>query len=176
MREIVQGIRYRNLDEAREALRKAVGQLPTDPFDDDGKEPEGLLSVITEDLVGEEAYYRAFDLGMGTLVPLVRKAYSGFGPPADEADYMGFVSRRECYILEGAELPIEIEDCPAGARDLHHLELLVLEGNHPLDQEQVARRLNLPSDWTFDDLLVMIQEGTATANQIDRIIHGKSNL
>ncbi len=172
MRAIVQGIRYRNLDQAREVLRTTGVILEMNPFDDAGKEPEGLLSVITEDLIGEEAFYRLFDAGEGTVVRLVRKPYSGFGPPAQEPDYMGFVSRGVCYVLEGSELAIEVEDCPLGAQDLHHLESMVMEGAHPLDRDHLAVQLGLSPQWTFDDLFDWIAAGEITATQIDQLIHG----
>ncbi len=172
MRSTVKAIRYRNLDEARKALREAAGgNEPPDPFDDGGSEPEGLLSVVTEDLVGEELFYRLFDSKKGTLLDVVRKRYSGFGPPAEADDYMGFPTRGVCYVLAGAELPVEIEGCPEGARDLHHLEAMVLDRKHSLNREDLARRLKLPQDWSFDDLFELIRQGRAGGTEIDRLIH-----
>ena len=118
-----------------------------------------------------EVFYRLFDAGQGTLVQVLRRPYSGFGPPAREHDYMGFVSRRLCYILDGAEVPVQIEACPQGAEDIHHLELLILDGKHDLDAEALARRLNLPEDWDFDDLFELIAQGALTGTQLDRMIH-----
>ncbi len=172
MRGIVNAIRYRNLDEARDALRTVRGgPPPRDPFDDDGAEPEGLLSVITEDLVGGEIFYKLLDAQRGTLLEVVRKPYSGFGPPAEEENYMGFPAREVCYVMLGTELAIEIEECPNGARDIHHLEALVMDGLHPLDRQDLAGRLELPVDWSFEDLFDQIASGSTTADQIDTLIH-----
>ncbi len=169
---MIKAIRYRNLDEARKVLRDATGGEPApDPFDDDGSEPDGLLSVLPEDLVEEELFYRLFGAGKGTVVDVVRKRYSGFGPPAEADDYMGFPSRQVCYVLAGAELDVEIEGCPQGAEDIHHLEALVLDRKHPLNREDLARRLELPENWSFDHLFELILQGRISGTEIDRLMH-----
>jgi hypothetical protein len=170
MGELLKAIRYRNLDEAKRVLVEALGSDPR-IFEDGGGEPEGLLSVIPEDRLSEEEWVRLFGLKKGVLVEVEKTHYSGFGPPADEQDYMGFVSERTAYILKGAHLPVEIKDCSFGATDIHHLDLLVLEGRHPLNREQLQRALNLPADWDFETLFERIVDGEATAQEIDRLIH-----
>lgn len=112
-----------------------------------------------------------FDLKTGTLVEVERIPYSGFGPPAEESTYMGFVHEEVAYVLKGCRIPIEIEHCPQGARDIHHLEALVLDRAHPLNREDLSRRLQLPRDWDFEDLFELIAEGRYTGEQIDRLIH-----
>lgn len=170
MAELLKAIRYRNLDEAKKALIEALGD-DRRIFDDGGGEPEGLLSVIPQDRLSEEEWVRLFGTKKGVLVEVERTAYSGFGPPAEEEDYMGFVSDRTAYIMRGAHLPVEIEDCTYGATDIHHLDLLVLEGRHPLDREHLQRKLNLPADWDFETLFERIAGGRTTAQEIDRLIH-----
>ncbi len=170
MTEFLKAIRYRNLDEARKVLVESLGRDPQ-IFDDDGGEPEGLLSVIPEDRLTEEEWIRLFGMSKGVLVEVEKVPYSGFGPPAREEDYMGFVSERAAYIMKGAHLPIEIESCPYGALDIHHLDLLVLDGEHPLDPDQLAQKLQLPPDWDFEFLFERIADGELTADEIDRAIH-----
>lgn len=170
MAEVLRAIRYRNLDEARKALVEALGSDPN-IFDDDGSEPEGLLSVIPEDRLAEEDWIHLFGTAEGVLVEVEKTVYSGFGPPAEEPDYMGFVSERTAYILKGTHLPVEIEDCSYGATDIHHLDFLVLEGRHPMDSEYVAKQLALQPDWDFETLFELIAAGEITADEIDRIIH-----
>ncbi len=170
MGELLKAIRYGNLDEARRTLVEALGDDPR-IFDDGGGEPEGLLSVIPEDRLSEEEWVRLFAMKKGVLVEVEKAAYSGFGPPAEEEDYMGFVSERTAYIMKGAHLPVEIEDCSYGATDLHHLDLLVLEGRHPLDREYLQKKLNLPAHWDFETLFERIADGQVTAQEIDRLIH-----
>ena len=102
---------------------------------------------------------------------LERIEYAGFGPPADEENYMGFVSRECAYVVKGCHYPIEIADCPHKARDIHHLEALVLDAVHPLNTADLARRLELPGTWDFDDLFDLIADGQITAEEIDRLIH-----
>jgi hypothetical protein len=170
MTELLKAIRYRNLDEARTALIEALGSDPR-IFDDDGGEPQGLLSVIPEDRLTEEEWVRLFGAKKGVLVEVEKTAYSGFGPPAEEENYMGFVSERTAYIMKGAHLPVEIEGCSYGAVDIHQLDLLVLEGRHPLNREDLQHKLDLPDDWDFETLFERIANGEVTAQEIDRWIH-----
>lgn len=168
----LKAIRYRNVDEAREVLKKAMpGESFQEIFDDDGEEPQGLLSVICEDQLPEEVFCRLFDMGTGTLVEVERIPYEGFGPPAEEEDYMGFLSRKTAYVLGGCRLPVEIESCSFGARDIHHLGAMVLDGEHPVDRDDLATRLDLPDDWDFDDLFDLILIRRISAQEIDEIIH-----
>lgn len=169
--EILKAIQFPNLDAARRALTSLDPPADETVFDDGGEEPQGLLSVVTEDLVGEEAFYRLFDGESGTLVEVEQISYSGFGPPAQEADYMGFVTREVAYVLAGRRLPIEIVGCPCGARDIHHLEAQVLDGEHPLERGALQHSLELPEDWNFEDLVDRIAEGQLTAQQIDDLLH-----
>jgi len=53
-----------------------------------------------------------FDQKSGTSVKVERIPYSGYGPPAEEPDYMGFISEKIAYVTQGCRLPIEIKDCP----------------------------------------------------------------
>ena len=167
----MKAIRYRNLDEARQALQSLSEPPARDVLDDAGHEPLGLLSVIAEDLVGEELFYRMFDGKNGTLVEVERIDYSGFGAPAEEDDYMGFANGRFAYVLSGKRLPIEILDCPLAAVDIHHLEAQVLDGEHPLDRTAVASTLQLSESWDFDDLWELIRTGELTAQEVDELIH-----
>jgi hypothetical protein len=170
MTELLKAVKFRNLDEAKQVLGQLVSPAP-DIFDDGGEEPEGLLSIIPEDRIGEEDFLKLFDLGKGVLVEVERIHYSGLGPPADERDYMGFAHERLAYVLKGRRLPIEIEDCSFGAVDFHHLDLLVLDGDHPIDVDKVGTHFGLAPDWTFDDLFELIRDGAATAQEIDKVIH-----
>ena len=170
MAQIVKAVQYRNIDEARRILEQVIEPAP-DLFDDGGEEPTGLLSIIPEDRIGEEAFVRLFDIGKGVLVEVERVHYSGLGPPADERDYMGYAHEQVAYVLKGRRLPIEIEGCSFGAVDFHHLDLLVIDGGHPIDSDQVANHFGFGPDWTFDNLFALIEDGTVTAQEIDRIIH-----
>lgn len=167
----MKALRYKNLDEARKVLAEAG--VTRDIFDDDGQEPSGLLSAAPEDRLSEEDFYRLFDVKKGTLVEVEKIGYLGFGPPAQEEDYMGFVSEQACYVLEGKKLAVEIKNCPEGARDIHHLEALVLDQQHSLDRRDLARKLGLPENWSFENLFDLICAGEATAEEIDRAIHGE---
>jgi len=168
----LKAIQYRNLDEARTVLEATLGLAPEDDiFDDGGEEPQGLLSVIPEDLLSEETFCRLFESKRGILIEVERIEYSGFGPPADERNYMGFVTKQCAYVVKGCHYPIEIEDCPFDARDIHHLEALVMDGVHPLNSEDLAERLSLPLDWDFDLLFDLIADGHVTAREIDQLIH-----
>ena len=84
---------------------------------------------------------------------------------------MGFISRKTAYVLKGCYLPIEIKKCPQGAQDIHHLEAMILDREHPIDPEQLAKRLKLPSNWDFDHLFELILKGDSTAEEIDQLIH-----
>ncbi len=167
---LLKAVRYRSLDEARAVLLEALGRVPP-IFDDAGDEPQGLLSVVPEDRLSEEEFIRLFNVEKGVLVEVEKIAYRGLGPPAEEDDYMGYLSEQVAYVLRGRRLPIEITSCPFGARDFHELDFLVWEGKHPVDREDLARRLSLPEDWDFDDLFEMIAEGHCDAEEIDRAIH-----
>jgi hypothetical protein len=171
MADLIKAIRYRNLDEARQAWKTAAGSSATDIFDDAGEEPQGLLSVIPEDRVEEEGFVRLFDAKKGVLVEVERIPYSGYGPPADEEDYMGFISEQTAYVLKGRRLAIEIENCPNGARDFHHLDALILDNVHPIDRDHLARKLDLPEHWDFDLLFDMLSKGRFTAQELDSWIH-----
>lgn len=171
MSENIKAIQYRTLDEARQALKEATG-ASSEIFDDGGAEPQGLLSAIPEDRLPEEDFVRLFDVKKGVLIEVEKIPYSGFGPPAaEEQAYMGFVTENIAYVLVGHRLPIEIESCSFGAQDLHHLEALVLDGSHPINRENLAAKLNLDSEWDFDDLFEAISEGGYSGTEIDRLIH-----
>mgnify|MGYP000949155006 CR=1 FL=1 len=123
--ELLQAVKYRNLREAREVLAQIMDNPSLrDIFDDGGEPPQGLLTVITEDRLPEEVFYRVFGIRKGTMVNVEKIPWSGFGPPAEEESYMGFISEECAYVLEGERLPIEIISCPLGARDIHHLEAI----------------------------------------------------
>lgn len=170
--EVIKAIQYRSLDEAKEILEKATGRTELlEVLDDAGEEPEGLLSVIPEDRVGEEVFIRLVNAEKGVLVEVERVPYSGYGPPAAEGDYMGYVSEQSAYVMKGCRLPVEIEDCPEGARDFHHLDAMVLDGQHPINREDLADRLDLPANWDFDTLFEMILDDRISAEEIDRAIH-----
>ena len=166
----LKAIRFRNLDEAREVIREALGKAK-EIFSDAGQEPQGLLAIIPEDRLAEKEFYRLFGSSKGMLVEVEKIEYSGYGPPAEEEDYMGFASEESAYVMAGCRLPIETPDCPDGARDIHHLESLVLEGKHPLDREDLAKRLDLSSDWDFETLMDLIVSGEYTAPELDAMIH-----
>jgi hypothetical protein len=168
--EILRAIQFRSLDEAT-AVLKEFGHLEKNIFDDDGCEPQGLLSVIPEDLLPEGVFYRLFEAKQGVLVNVERIPYQGFAPPAEESNYMGFISAHTAYVTEGCQFPIEIKGCSYGAKDIHHLELQVLDGEHPLSREDLAGRLELRDDWDFEDLFGLLQAGASTADEIDKLIH-----
>lgn len=170
--EFLQAVRYQNLREARKALAEASGDVEIgNIFDDGGEDPQGLLSVIPQDRIPEVVFYRLFGIKKGSMVTVERIPYSGFGPPAEEVDYMGFISEECAYVLEGEHFPIEISNCPLGARDIHHLEAMVREHQHPLDRSHLEKKLNLPQDWDFEELFELIAEGRLTGEEVDRLIH-----
>ncbi|HSR50578.1 MAG TPA: hypothetical protein VLV83_07095 [Acidobacteriota bacterium] len=172
MAETLKAIQFKSLDEAVRVLRRAGHEdLLSKLFDDNGQEPQGLLSVIPEDRVPEEIFYGLFDQKTGQLVEVERISYSGYGPPAEAHDYMGFVHSQTAYVIKGRRLPVEIEDCRWGAQDIHHLEAQILDGEHPLDRGDLARRLELGTEWQFEDLFDLIAEGRLTAQEVDRLIH-----
>jgi hypothetical protein len=169
---ILKAVKYRNLDEARSMLMESLGRPPeVDIFDDDGDEPQGLLSVVPEDRLKDEDFYTLFESKKGTLIEVEKISYKGFGPPADEQDYMGFISEQVAYVTRGCRFPIEISDCCYGARDFHHLDAMVLDGSHPLNADDLAERLELSQGWTFDTLFDRISDGSLTADEIDDLIH-----
>jgi len=170
MKEVLKAIQYKNLDEAQRILAESTDGA-TQIFDDAGEEPQGLLSVIPQDRLPENEFLRLLDAKKGTLVEVEKVSYSGFGPPAEEQNYMGFVSETVAYVLKGCCLPVEIENCPQGARDIHHLEAMVMDRDHPLDRAHLAKHLQLPSAWDFNSLFALIAEGQCTAEEIDRLIH-----
>ena len=168
--KLLKAIRFKNIDEAEEAL-STVTDGASRLFDDDGEDPQGLLTVVPDDEIGEELFYRLVDARKGILLEVEKISYSGYGPPAEEEDYMGFISRKSAYVLKGCCLPIEIKKCPQGAQDIHHLEAMILDREHPIDPEQLAKRLELPSNWDFDHLFELILKGDSTAEEIDQLIH-----
>jgi hypothetical protein len=170
MKEVLNAIQYKNLDEAQRILAENMDEA-TQIFDDAGEEPQGLLSVIPQDRLPENEFYRLLDAKKGTLVEVEKISYSGYGPPAEEHDYMGFVSENVAYVLKGFCLPVEIESCPKGARDIHHLEAMILAREHPLNRTHLAKHLQLPAEWDFDNLFDLLTQGQCTAEEIDRLIH-----
>ena len=168
--KLIKAIRYKNIDEAEEAL-STVMEGAFRLFDDDGEDPQGLLTVVPDDEIEEKLFYRLVEARNGILLEVEKIAYSGYGPPAEEEDYMGFISRKIAYVLKGCCLPIEIKKCPKGAQDIHHLEAMILDREHPIDPEQLAKRLELPSNWDFDHLFELILQGNSTAEEIDQLIH-----
>ena len=174
--ELLQAVKYRNIKEAREVLSSVMDDPSArDIFDDNGEEPQGLLSVIPEDRLPEEVFYRLFGVKKGSMVNVEKISYCGFGPPAEEEDYMGFISEECAYVLEGEHLPIEITSCPLGAKDIHHLEAMIRENEHPIDRDHLTKKLDLPSDWEFEDLFELITEGKYTGEELDTIIHSGIN-
>ncbi|RPI28830.1 MAG: hypothetical protein EHM61_03755 [Acidobacteria bacterium] len=171
MSKWIPALKFRNLDEARAVLRQIGHDPGVDLFDDGGAEPQGLLAVIPEDRMDERSFYQLFDQKKGTSVRVEKIPYSGYGPPAEERNYMGFVREKIAYVLEGCRLSIEISDCPQGAVDIHHLEALVLDQMHPLNRDDLAERLGLEPDWEFEDLFELIANHEVTAQKIDRLIH-----
>ena len=168
--DFVKAIRYKTIAEAKWALAEVLDGS-SQFFDDGGEEPQGLLTVVPEDEIGEEVFYRLLDGRQGILLEVEKIAYSGYGPPAEDEDYMGFISRNIAYVLKGCRLAIEIKKCPQGAQDIHHLEAMIQDSEHPIDPEQLARRLELPSNWDFDHLFELILQGQSTAEEIDQLIH-----
>lgn len=170
MKEVLKAIKYKNIDEAQRILAESMdGEIQI--FDDAGEEPQGLLSIIPQDRLPENEFCRLLDTKIGTLIEVEKVSYSGYGPPAEVQDYMGFVSEKVAYVLKGCCLPVEIESCPQGATDIHHLEAMVLDREHPLDHAHLAKHLQLPSEWDFDSLFALIAQGQCTAEEIDRLIH-----
>ena len=58
-----------------------------------------------------------------------------------------------------------------GAQDVHHLEALILDFDHPIDRDHLAQRLGLHADWNFDELFSLILIGECSGEEIDRVIH-----
>jgi hypothetical protein len=170
--DLIKAIKYKNLDEARSILEQSLDSPPAnDIFDDNGEEPQGLLSVIPEDRLSEEQFYQLFGIKKGVLIEVEKIEYSGYGPPADEQDYLGFISEECAYVTKGCRLDIEIDGCPNGARDIHHLEAMVMDAEHPLNRWDLIERLKLNQDWDFDDLFDLIIQGEISAQEIDEMIH-----
>jgi len=170
MKELLKAIQYKTLDEAQRVLEEILDD-PSHVFDDAGEEPQGLLSIVPLDRVLEKQFYRLLERKKGILIEVEKIPYSGYGPPAEEQDYMGFVNENVAYVLKGCHLPIEIENCPQGARDIHHLEAMIMDRQHPLQRAHLAKKLELPSGWDFDFLFEQIAQGRCTGEAIDRIIH-----
>ena len=170
MKELLKAIQYKTLDEAQRVLEEILDD-PSHVFDDAGEEPQGLLSIVPLDRVLEKQFYRLLERKKGILIEVDKIPYSGYGPPAEEQDYMGFVNENVAYVLKGCHLPIEIENCPQGARDIHHLEAMIMDRQHPLQRAHLAKKLELPSGWDFDFLFEQIAQGRCTGEEIDRIIH-----
>lgn len=172
MEAILKAVRFRNLDEARQVLENTEGGEDLGDILLEGEdEPDGLLAIIPEDRVPEEVFQRLFDQKKGTLIEVQKIFYTGYGPPAEEEQYMGFAGEQVAYVVRGHLLPIQIEGCPQGARDIHQLHALLLDHKHPLNREQVAHVLELDEDWELDELFELILEGRFTAQEIDRWIH-----
>lgn len=172
MEQVIRAIRYRNLDEARKILRDfLLNRANSDIFDDGGIEPQGLLAVVPEDRLSEEEFHRLFESKKGILVEVEKISYSGYGPPAEEEDYMGFATENAAYVLKGCRFAVEIEACPQGARDIHHLEALVMDHQHPLNHEDLGNKLRLGPNWDFVEVFTLISEGKYTAQEIDQLIH-----
>jgi hypothetical protein len=170
MGEILKAIKYQTLDHALRALSEIMNS-PSAFFDDAGEEPQGLLAVVPADRLPEEMFYRLFDVKNGILVEVEKIHYSGYGPPAEEEDYMGYASEKVAYVLIGCRFPIEIANCPQGATDIHHLETMVMDHHHPINREYLTDKLGLPPNWDFENLFDLIVQGQYTAEEIDRLIH-----
>ena len=97
--KLIKAIRYKNIDEAEEAL-STVMEGAFRLFDDDGEDPQGLLTVVPDDEIEEKLFYRLVDARNGILLEVEKITYSGYGPPAEEDDYMGFISRKIAYVLK----------------------------------------------------------------------------
>lgn len=172
MKRKVKAIRYRSIDEAKRVLAEHWdASAASSVFDDAGQEPQGLLAALPEDRIPEEVFYRLFEGKVGVLVELERIAYSGYGPPSEEEDYMGFVAEQVAYVLQGCRFRIEIRSCPQGAKDIHHLEALVDSGLHPIDRDDLARKLGLSRDWDFEDLFQLVSAREYSGEELDRLIH-----
>lgn len=168
----VKAIQFRNIDEAKQVFRQVMSSTKIEMVFDDGEdEPQGLLSIIPEDRVTEEEFYALFDQNKGVLIEVEKIVYSGFGPPADPQDYMGFAREHCAYVVKGQRYPVEIYNCPQNAMDIHHLEALILDQQHPLNREHLREKLDLEDEWTFDDLFELIASGLITGEEIDRLIH-----
>lgn len=170
MLRLLKAIKLKNLDEAVGLVASCSPDDAQAIYDPDG-EPDGLLTVLVEDRLPEEVFYRLFDAKQGVLVEVERIAYSGYGPPAAEENYMGYPSDGFAYVLRGCRYAVEIRGCPQGARDIHHLEAQVMDHQHPLNREDLAARLGLAEAWDFDDLFEAIVQGSISAQEIDRLIH-----
>lgn len=169
---LLKAVRYRSIDEAKEVLRDLMIPARIESIFDDGEdEPQGLLSVIPEDRVSEEEFHALFERKKGVLIEVEKIIYSGFGPPADPHDYMGFVTEHCAYVIKGQRYCIEIFNCPQNAMDIHHLEALILDHQHPLNREYLREKLDLGKDWSFDDLFELIASGATSGEEIDRLIH-----
>ena len=168
--KFIKAVRYKNIDEAKDALSEVVDD-PSRLFDDNGKEPQGLLTVVPENEIGEMFFHRLMDSRKGILLEVEKVFYSGYGPPAEEDNYLGFTSRNIAYVLKGCKLPIEIKKCPQGALDIYHLEAMIMDKEHALEPKQLAKRMNLPPNWDFDFLFELILHGQSTADEIDQFIH-----
>lgn len=167
----LKAVKFKNLDEALDVLRKSGLKEPGSLFDDGGEEPQGLLSIVSEDQVPEDVFLHLFDQGKGTLVEVEKRHYEGYGPPAEEQDYIGYVTKKTAYVVKGCGADTDITGCPDGAKDIHHLEAMILAGQHPVDRDQVARALGLQEDWDFDDLIDLVFAREFSAEEIDRLIH-----
>ena len=164
-------MRFASLDEARQVLTNHCGYKGPDIFDDSGEEPHGLLAVVSADRVPEQIFFRLFDAGTGSVVNTEIIAYSGHGPPAEEQDYMGYVSEEKAYVLEGRHHSIETPGCPLGGRDIYHLEAMFLDGEHAMDRELLEKQLKLSPDWDFEDLFDLIARGQLTGGRVDELLH-----
>lgn len=168
----LKAVQYQSIDEAREVFREVMSSTEIETVFDDGEdEPQGLLSIIPEDRVTEEEFHALFDRKKGVLIEVEKIVYSGFGPPADPHDYMGFIREHCAYVVKGQRYPVEIYNCPQNAMDIHHLEALILDQMHPLNREHLQKKLDLGEEWTFDDLFELIASGITTGEEIDRLIH-----
>lgn len=171
MPKTLHAIRYRNLDQASAVLQQQLGKHTDEILTDEDGEPDGLLSVVVEDQLSPELFHRLLDSDKGVLVKVERRNYSGYGPPAESEHYMAYASRQVCYVLAGCAWSIEIENCPLRAIDLHHLEAMVMSGQHPLDREVIQRHFELAENWDFEELLELVADGTTTAQAIDELLH-----
>ncbi len=68
--KFIKAIRYKNIDEAEEAL-STVMDGASRLFDDDGEDPQGLLTVVPDDEIGEKFFYRLVDARKGILLDFV---------------------------------------------------------------------------------------------------------
>jgi len=170
MKEVLKAIQYKNLDEAQRILEEILDDA-SHVLDDAGEEPQGLLSVVPLDRVLEKQFYRLLERKKGVLVEVEKIPYSGYGPPAEEQDYMGFVNENVAYVLKGCHWPVEIKNCPQGAKDIHQLEAMIMDRQHPINRAHLAEKLELTSGWDFDVLFERIAQGRCTGEEIDQIIH-----